>query len=476
MHFRLLTPEFSESPGDLATIHIDDTIIAVSTASGIARRAIVRLSGPDAFPLVQAAAPGTPGLASQPPYTLLPASIVLAGHTRVPAELYLMRAPSSYTREDVVEIHTFGSPVLLEMIVEDFLSRGARLAEAGEFTRRAYLNGRIDLAQAEAVLQVIRSRSDSELRLALRQLGGRFSGEIARVRDRLLEICALVELSIDFTDQDVEVVSPADLARSISDAAAAIAGLAAHGERQTGGSPGVSVAICGRPNVGKSSLLNAILGRDRSIVTHLPGTTRDVVEDLVELGGVLFRLSDTAGRRDTEDLIEREAVERAARTAKSADMVLLVLDAAEGTSPHELDFWNQLEGTARIAVVNKTDLPAAAAAVELAASLGNPIVVKTSCVSGVGIEDLKNAMVEIVRAGKIDASAPSFLLNARHCDAIRRAGEALARALHAAEGCVSAEFIAIDLRTALDALGEIAGHACTDDILNLIFSDFCIGK
>ena len=470
----------------------DDTIIAISTASGISRRAIVRLSGPAAFDLVQSAVPDVPAIASRPPYTRLPATVVLADETRVPADLYLMRAPRSYTREDVAEIATFGSPVLLEMIMEDFLSRGARLAQPGEFTRRAFLNGRIDLAQAEAVLQVIRSRSESELRLALRHLGGRFSDEIAAARAQLIEICALAELSIDFTDQDIDVIAPGKLAESIAGVRGAIAALAAQGERHSGGRPGVAVAICGRPNAGKSSILNALLGRSRSIVTDVPGTTRDVVEETLEIAGHRFILSDTAGRRDTDDAIEHEAVQRAVHAAAAADLVLLVIDSVEGIAPQDAELWNQLTGTPRIAVLNKTDLlpphwrldgPSGPSELDgdsvsphpLIPSSPHPII-STSCLTGAGIDELRAAMVRAVRDGTIDSSAPSFLLNARHQDAIRRATEALDRARQAADDGLSTEFVALDLRVALDSLGEIAGHACTDDLLDIIFSSFCIGK
>jgi len=453
----------------------DDTIIAVSTASGIAPRAIVRLSGPAAFALVQAAASSAPDFAAQPPYSRLAGTVDLSGGVRVPCDFYLMRSPYSYTRDDVVEIHTFGSPVLLEMIVEDFISRGARLAEAGEFTRRAFLNGRIDLTQAEAVLQVIRSRTDSELRLAMRQLGGRFSSEVAEVREKLLQICTLAELSIDFSDQDIEIVSTADLAAEISQAGSLVAELSEQTQRHSGGRPGVAVAICGRPNVGKSSILNALVSRKRSIVTHLPGTTRDTVEHLLETGGYLFRLSDTAGKRNTEDIIEQEAARRAAQIAESADLVMLVIDSAQELTPQELDLWKALQGAARIAVLNKADLPARRPIQELLDLFGAHAVT-TSCTQGTGIEELKTAMVRIVREGHIDSSAPSFLLNARHCAAIRRAAEALARAGAAARQDLSTEFIALDLRVALDALGEVTGQVCTDDILDRIFSDFCIGK
>ena len=455
---------------------LDDTIIAVSTPAGIAPRAIVRLSGPEAFALLGAAAPHTPRLAERPPYTRLHGIIGLSDGTRAPADLYLMRSPYSYTREDVVEIHTFGSPMLLEMIVEDFLSRGARLAEAGEFTRRAFLNGRIDLAQAEAVLQVIRSRTDSELRLALRQLGGRFSHEILQAREKLLEICSLAELSIDFSDQDVEIISAADLAGAISGAGRLIAELAGQAERHGGGRPGVAVAICGRPNVGKSSILNALVGGKRSIVTHLPGTTRDAVEDLLEIDSHLFRLTDTAGTRDPADVIEQEAVRRARLVAESADLVLFVTDISRPLTSQEIDFWNGLAPTPRIAVLNKADLPARQAAGGPPASTRRDATVITSCIEGTGIEALKSAMVRAVRAGHIDSSAPSFLPNARHSSAISRAGEALSRARDAAESDMSTEFIALDLRVALDALGEVTGQVCTGDILDRIFSDFCIGK
>jgi len=220
-------------------IDLDDTIVAVSTASGVGRRGIVRLSGPHAFSLLQAMC-SVDGLADLPPYSRLAAELTLADGTRLPADLYLMRAPRSYTREDVAEIHTFGSPVLLEMVVDDLLARGARMAQAGEFTRRAFLNGRIDLAQAEAVLQVIRSRTDSELRLALRQLDGRFSRQITQVRERLVEICSLAEVAIDFSDQDIEIVDASALARAIDEARSMIVHLAEQAGQRTVGRPGIA--------------------------------------------------------------------------------------------------------------------------------------------------------------------------------------------------------------------------------------------
>jgi len=460
----------------------DDTIIAISTAAGISPRGIVRLSGSEAFALLEdmlldtdAAARGQTGLAETPPYSRRTATLALAGGTQLPAELYLMRAPYSYTREDIVEIHTFGSPVLLEMIVEDFLARGARLAEAGEFTRRAFLNGRIDLAQAEAVLQIIHSRSESEMRLAMRQLGGKLSHEVAAIRDSIIDLCAQAELSIDFSDQDIELFAMSDLCAAIERLQQALGELVQHGRRQDGGKPGVSVAIVGRPNAGKSSLLNALLGRTRSIVTHLPGTTRDTVEDLLELEGILFRLSDTAGTRDTDDAIEREAVQRAADTARGADLVLLVLDATQEISDYETKLWKTLDTRAKIAVVSKTDI-APAELPHLPAVLGGGITIETSCVTGSGIENLRLALLDAVRSGNVDCSTPSFLLNARHAGAMRHATEALERAAEAASEAAGIEFVALELRTALDALGEITGQTCTDDILNRIFSNFCIGK
>jgi len=478
-------------------IELDDTIVAVSTASGAGRRGIVRLSGPQAFALVQAmcmpggvgcapacsagrvpAAQDTAGaeraLADLPPYTRCRRTLGLPGAVCVPAELYLMRAPASYTREDIVEIHTFGSPVLLEMLVEDLAARGARLAEPGEFTRRAFLNGRIDLAQAEGVLQVIRSRTDSELRLALRQLDGRFSQQVGQARDRLVEVCSLAELAIDFSDQDIEIAENAALARAIAHVSEMLAGLASHALRHAGGRPGIATAICGRPNAGKSSLLNALTGRSRSIVTHLPGTTRDTVEELLEIEGNLFRLADTAGTRATHDPIEQEAVRRAEQAAESADLVLYVVDRSQPPTPEDAAAYNAARGAARLAVLNKADLPPAGDAVH--DSFGAADTVRVSCMTGDGIDELKRRMTAIVRAGRIDASAPDFLPTARQCAAIRAASDALQSAASAARDGLSTEFIALDLRVALDALGEVSGHTCTDAILDRIFADFCIGK
>jgi len=465
----------------------DDTIIAISTAAGISARGIVRLSGSEAFALIEtmisgiaspdaaAAAQHRHSLAELPPYIRRPATLALAGNTQFPADIYLMREPYSYTRENVAEIHTFGSPVLLEMIVEDFLARGARLAEAGEFTRRAFLNGRIDLAQAEAVLQIIHSRSEAEMRLAMRQLGGKLSNEVAAVRDSVVDLCAKAELSIDFSDQDIKLFAMSDLCAAIEQLQQALCELMQHSRRQDGGKPGVLVAIVGRPNAGKSSLLNALLGRTRSIVTHLPGTTRDTVEDILEVDGTLFRLSDTAGTRDTDDVVERQAVARAADTARGADLVLLVLDASQEISNYETQLWRNLGGRARILIVNKTDI-ASMPADWLTRQFNKAVAVETSCVTGSGIESLRSALLDAVRKGNVDCSTPSFLLNARHNSAMQHAAEALQRAYDAAREESGIEFVALELRTALDFLGEITGRTCTDDIPNRIFSNFCIGK
>ncbi|MFW6108090.1 MAG: tRNA uridine-5-carboxymethylaminomethyl(34) synthesis GTPase MnmE [bacterium] len=456
-----------------------DTIVATSSPAGRSPRAIVRLSGPDALAAAASIFRSRPPVDRAETYSSLEGEIALEPPgIRCPAAAYVMLAPRSYTREDIVELHTIGSPPLLDAMAAALMAAGARPAEPGEFTRRAFLNGRIDLTQAEAVQAIIHARSDAELRVGQVQLAGSFRDAVDRLRQQAADLLAEVEASIDFVDRDIEFIEPGELARRLHRLRNETRSL---GSAEPAAPPkdGVVTAICGLPNAGKSSLLNALADYERAIVTHVPGTTRDTVEHGVTIDGTEFRLVDTAGMRPAGEDIEAEAIERANRAAESADLLLLVIDAGRPIRRPAHELWDRLTsrpGLAVITVVNKTDLPRRLSATEEGRFARRGAVVAVSARTGDGLDDLRGAMAQAARSGTVDRSAHPFWLGARHRAALRRAAESLGRAERAGGAGLGDEFVASDIRDALNALDEIVGRTTPDAILDRIFASFCIGK
>lgn len=454
-------------------IEVTDTIVAISTAGGPAPRAILRISGNRAEEICGGLFHTRSGknLHEVRSYTAIEGQVVLDGRAIIPATLFIMRAPWSYTREDVFEVHTIGSPPLLRSLLNAFIKAGARLAAPGEFTRRAFLNGRLDLARAESVMAIVRSRSESELRAATQQLRGALGDVIRRLRDELSELCALAETAIDFSDQDVQIISPKEMASRLQDLAKRVKVLGQRPYRRTI-DEAVSVAIVGNPNVGKSSLLNALVERygspgydRRAIVSHVPGTTRDILEAHIRVQGVEFRLLDTAGLCQPQNEVEAKAVERARIAHEQAEMKLMVLDAASETpSVHE---FSASEGL-MLVVLNKADI--ARNRTECKGAIW------TSALTGEGLDLLVGRMVELVLSGRLDKSGSMIVANARQQEALERAEKAILAAVENLESEVGFELVAFEMRTALNALGEIVGEVCTEDLLDRIFSQFCIGK
>ena len=467
-------------PGADAT-QTNDTIVAVSSPAGVSARAIIRLSGPHALGTAAEVFEADADIAVEtvPTYRSVTGHVRPTGETlRCPAVLYVMRAPSSYTREDVVEIHTVGSPPLVKMILEALLARGARLAEPGEFTRRAFLHGRIDLVQAESVMAVIRSRSEAELRSAVACLRGRRSEDVAEVREALGDLCAHVELMIDFSDQDIDPFSCDELRDELLAIVEKLNTAAATADNGTVRTDAVAAAIYGRPNVGKSSLMNALGVSRRAIVTDRPGTTRDTVADLLSIGGIRFRFVDTAGLRRTEDDVERLAADRARQAVRESALALLVLDGSSPLSAEDEAIAHELRPPTVIAVINKCDLPQRLHLADVSHLPHVDSVIVTSALTGAGMAELKQAMVDTVVGGKVDRSASVAAVTARQRDAIQRALSALDRAdaLLTGDPELQPELVALELREALSILGEIAGEVTPDDLLDRIFSEFCIGK
>lgn len=457
------------------SMHDMDTICAVSTPVGEGGIGIIRVSGSDAVRVSQRIFRSRSGtaLADAASHTLHYGSIVNAGAHEIVDEVLVtvMRAPRTYTREDVVEINCHGGAVPLLRTVRLLIEGGARQAEPGEFTRRAFLNGRIDLVQAEAVMDIIHARTERAHQAANEQLTGGLSQEISALREQLIGIIAGVEAAVDFPEEDIETPGGSPLEQELEAIAAAVRHLldsAIYGRVLR---EGFATAIVGRPNVGKSSLLNALLRQERAIVTEVPGTTRDVLEEYLNIAGMPLRVLDTAGIRHTGDIVEQEGVRRSLAAVGSADIVLIVLDGSQSLSDEDRRVLEASRGKAAIAVINKSDLP------RTLKELPWPDKqVALSCRTGAGIDELRKALMELMHEGAVPPREHAWAVNQRHQIALELSERSLAKTLGSVRSGLSPEFIALDLRDALDHLGMIIGATHTEDILERIFRDFCIGK
>jgi tRNA modification GTPase len=455
----------------------EDTIAAVATPPGEGGVAIVRMSGPDAERIAKEIFRRSGGRnGAFRSHTLHHGTIrdPHSGEILDEVLLSLMRKPRSYTGEDVVEVHCHGGPLLVRRLLKIILSCGARHADPGEFTKRAYLNGRVDLAQAEAVVDLIRARTDTSMRLALGQVQGELSKWVGDLREDLLDILVQVEASIDFSEEEIDLLKKEEFAEKIEALQEKIIGLIASYEWGRLYREGARVCIVGRPNVGKSSLLNALLGEERAIVTPVPGTTRDVIEESINLGGLPVVLWDTAGICETTDPVEKIGVDFSLRRLKEADAALVVIDGSSKPTTEDrmiLDATRNMKG---LVVINKNDLPQkkeVSLVTELAAGKQ---AVSVSAKEGKGLDQLGKRLRAIFLAGF--SETPVVLANIRHKVALERSNECLARALKAIEREQPAEIIALELQEAKEGLGEVIGVVVNDDILERIFTQFCIGK
>jgi tRNA modification GTPase len=387
------------------------------------------------------------------------------------------RAPRSYTREDVVEISVHGGPVPLRRTLSAVMDSGARLAEPGEFTKRAFLAGRIDLAQAEAVCDLIAAKTQASGRLAVRQLEGRLSEAVSEARSALLDLLAGIEAGIDFPEHDVEEVTRSQIRAGLESALKRVSDLARTAAVGRVYREGVRVALVGRPNVGKSSLLNALLGQERAIVTSVPGTTRDLIEETVSIEGIPFLLIDTAGLRHAQDEVEQIGVSRAERALREADVSVVILDAAAGLLEEDRDVLKSASGGRVVVAVNKTDLSreGSEAAAQQVRGFGLPVI-RISALTREGLDDLRQALCDAVVSGAGVESEPAVVTSARHEDCMLQAVGDIERAIDGLDSMVPYDLVSIDIRAALDRLGLITGETASDDLLDSIFSRFCIGK
>lgn len=446
-----------------------DTIAAQATAAGEGGVAIVRVSGADCLRIISRVFRAKNGKPLEN-RVLTYGYVMEDGDVADEAMAVLMRAPHSYTREDVAEIHCHGSQALVGKILRLLMAAGARMAEPGEFTYRAFLNGRIDLAQAEGVMRMIRAGSERAMRSAVRQMEGGVSAFVRTAREEITSLLAAMAAAIDFPDE----VEETQTAREVTAACKAIAAkLAAACDARAGRieDEGLRVVFCGRPNAGKSSLLNALLGGERAIVTDIPGTTRDTLTEAVQIGGVRVLLTDTAGLRETGDAVERIGVERAKKALAEADVRALVLDSA---SPLTEEDKTALFGLApQMIVLSKGDLAQRLTAADVRAAFGDVPMVTVCATRGEGMEALRDALTAFVPA---DGAESSALSQARHVEAAGRARAALCDAVTAIEDGMPLDVAAVDLSAALDALGEITGETMSERVIDEVFAKFCVGK
>ena len=456
-------------------IHSPDTIVALATASGKGAIAVVRLSGPEAIAITGKIFYGK-NLVQQPSHTLHFGTIRHEGLVLDEVVVSLFKAPHSYTKENVVEISCHGSDYIVEQIIRLTLQHGARLAQAGEFTKRAFLNGQLDLAQAEAVADLIASDSRLSHEVAMKQMRGGFSQEIKNLRAQLIHFASMIELELDFSEEDVEFADRTALQNLIYNIQKLIRDLLKSFEFGNVIKHGVPVVIVGKPNAGKSTLLNVLLNEEKAIVSDVAGTTRDFIEDEISIEGISFRFIDTAGLRETTDKIESIGVERTLKKVEEASMIIYLFDI-QTTTPdelaQELKALQPEQNTQLLAVANKIDTVNALNLTEYK-TIADTIAI--SAIGQDGVEALKQKLLEKVRGNQLDTSDQTIVTNLRHYENLRQTYTALDDVLTGINSGISSDFLAADIRRALYSLGQITGEITTDDLLENIFSKFCIGK
>ena len=458
----------------------NDTIAAIATARGRAALAVVRVSGPEAIEVVDRCFRGEE-LTTVESHTAHVGYLVDGDDNEIDQVVTtVFRAPRSATGEDVVEVSCHGGDFAPQMILESLIAHGARMAEPGEFTERAFLNGKMDLAQAEAVADLIHASSSMAHKVSLQHLQGRYSKRLEELREELLQLSAFIELELDFSQEDVEFADMDRLHELLNSAEELLETLLNSYQAGEKLRDGVRVVIGGRPNAGKSTLLNALVGRDRAIVSETPGTTRDEIEAEAEIEGILFRFVDTAGLRDTSNQIEAEGVRRAEESIETADVLLYVYDLQVGLDSKEVDFLQGLtsgkDQVRTLVVGNKMDLAPDLPVAELDALPAQRLSAEQAMSETEELEPLVDWLVSAVTEGLSRADASSVVMNQRHRQHLNDALEAVRSAQHALKAGMSGDMLTLDLRTALDELGAITGEITNEDVLDQIFSRFCIGK
>ena len=452
---------------------MDDCIAAISSATGEAGIGIVRMTGEGCADVLDSVFKRANDKADFINRKMTYGHIVDDNEIVDEVLVCYMKAPHTYTREDVVEIYTHGGVVAVRKVLEVLLNNGARLAEAGEFTKRAFLNGRIDLSQAEAIIDMIKAKTDKAYSVSMKQLEGSVNRNIKQLRDKLLDMLSHVEYSINFTEDMQDELDNTPVLNEGKEVLDKLKKLSESANRGRIIRDGINTTIIGKPNVGKSSLLNALLKENRAIVTDIPGTTRDVIEEYIDLDGISLKINDTAGIRDTEDIVEKIGVEKSVSFISDSDLIIAIFDSSREFDDEDRKILDLIRDKKSIVLLNKIDLDGE---FDVDENLEGIEVIHTSIKNNEGIEDLENKIIEMFNDGYIEANNDNIITNIRHRDIINKAIKSLESSLHDIEAGVPIDCFEVDLRNAWEILGEITGETVDDDVLNKIFSDFCIGK
>ncbi len=459
---------------------IDDTITAIATAPGEAGISIIRMSGPSCVDILDNIFKPKKGssIKAFSERKLVYGHIVDKEDDRILDEVLAvyMKAPYTYTKEDIVEINCHGGIVPTRNILEIVLKNGVRMAEPGEFTKRAFLNGRIDLAQAEAVMDLISAKTDKGFDVALNQLEGGLSKKVKEVRSSIVETLSHIHVSIDYTEEDIEEITYPELISRTREIEEKIESMLKTSETGKIIREGLNTVIIGKPNVGKSSLMNALLRESRAIVTDIPGTTRDVIEEQLSVKGIPLKIVDTAGIRETEDVVEKIGVERSKEFFNKADLIILVLDSSDEITKEDREIINHIKDRKALVLLNKTDLIKRIDEDELERVLPSKRIIKVSILEEEGLSEIEDEIVKMVYGGEVKADNNSFVTNLRHKNSLQKALNSIREGTAAARQYLPFDLLEVDIKDCYDALGEITGDTVDDDIIQKIFANFCLGK
>ena len=456
---------------------MEDTIAAIATAPGEGGIGIIRISGEESKSVLDKIfIPANPSSLQNRKMSY--GNIVDPLSNKVIDEVLCvyMKGPKTYTVEDVVEINCHGGMVPLRKTLELVLANGARMAEPGEFTKRAFLNGRLDLSQAEAVIDVIKAKTDKTFDVALNQLEGTFSERIREIRNKLVDILVNLTVNIDYPDEDIEEITYEKLSFDLNEVLSEIENLLSSADTGRIMRDGLSVAIIGKPNVGKSSLMNSLLKETRAIVTEIPGTTRDTIEEHISIKGIPVRLTDTAGIRETDDIIEKIGIEKSKESFNQADLVIFILDSSRNLEHEDMEIMELINPDKTVILLNKIDLNQILKKDDIL--LKNPgfTIIETSMKNQMGISEIENKIVDLVYGGKVSQNNNLMVTNVRHKDILEKSRKSLDDAINMVKMQEALEFIEIDVNSAYESLGEIIGETVQDDIINEVFARFCLGK